>query len=93
MDSVASLFLATLLFLARTGTDIVAFFIVVRMIKQLLWSPRWVAAFDNAGASLVNGILRIFDWRLLRLSSMRWREGAKLSLSLLVLSVIRIALD
>jgi len=92
MASVLFLIITILLCLIRAGIDILAFFIVVRMIVQTRRAPRWIMAFDAAGCELVNGSIRILDRGLLFLTGAHWRENAKLVLALLVLWILRFSL-
>lgn len=92
MGSVTFLLIASVLFFLRTAVDITAFFLLMRAVSRKSWAPKWVAPFDSAGASLVEGVLKIFDRIAARFSDLRWREEAKLCLMMILLFAVRLAL-
>lgn len=92
VPSVLTLCFALLLGLVKTGIDILAFFIVVRMIMRTRRAPRWIVAFDAAGGVLIEGFLQILSRGLVFLTGAHLREETKLVLALLILWIFRCSL-
>ena len=87
-----SLVFALLVSLVRTGIDILVFFLVVRIIARARQRPRWIVYLNRVGTELVDGAMRAVDRSLVFLTGARWREEARLVLSILVLWVFRFSL-